>query len=78
MNKNIVAQEPRQNQYSPSHWRQLELFPLSRSGKPQIKSVPGASVKERDRYRVMLGDKILRDKLTLDEALRVVKRGGKP
>jgi hypothetical protein len=45
--------------------------------KPQIKSVPGVSIKERNRYRVMLADQILGDHLTLDEAIEVAGKGGK-
>lgn len=61
----------------PVNWRQLELFPLSgKPQKPQISSVPGTSVKQRNRYRVLLGEKVLGDRLTLNEALKVAKRGG--
>jgi hypothetical protein len=49
---------------------QSELFPR----KPQIVSVPGILPKERDRYRVVLGDRILGDRLDLDEALKLAKR----
>jgi hypothetical protein len=59
-------------------YRQLALplqVPFAKRQKPQITSVPGISVKVRDRYRLVLGDKILRDRLTLDEALAVAKRG---
>ena len=56
--------------------RQLELFPFaSQRGKPQISSIPGISPKKRDRYRVMVGDRVLGDRLTLDEALNLAKRG---
>lgn len=76
MHRDIVARKPQQNQYPPAHWRQLELFPLpQKRQKPQIVSVPGTSIRERDRYRVMVGDRILGDRLTLDEALNSVKRG---
>jgi hypothetical protein len=43
--------------------------------KPQIESIPGASVKEPHRYRVTLNGEILGDKLTSDEALKLA--GGK-
>ena len=43
--------------------------------KAQIASVPGISPKERDRYRVVMGDRILGDRLTLDEALKLAKGG---
>lgn len=63
--------------YGKSHhnpYQQLELFPLPKKRqKPQISSIPGVSPKERDRYRVMIGDRILGDKLTLDEALKLAK-----
>jgi hypothetical protein len=45
--------------------------------KPQIVSIPGISPKRRDRYRVMIGERILGDNLSLDEALILAKRGGK-
>lgn len=53
--------------------QQLELFPLlKKRQKPQISSVPGVSPKDPKRYRVKLGDEILGDKLTLDEALHLI------
>lgn len=58
-----------------------ELFPLPlKCQKPQISSVSGVSgvsPKVRNRYRVVLGDAILGDKLSLDEALQVARRGAK-
>jgi hypothetical protein len=61
---------------SPVGWRQLELFPLSgKHLKPQISSIPGISVTERRRYRVIAGERILGDRLTLEEALKLAKRG---
>ncbi len=45
--------------------------------KPQIQSVPGIPAKERHRYRITLDGKILATGLTSDEALEMVKRGGK-
>lgn len=58
---------------------QLELFPCAPSSrqKPQIVSTPGVSPKQRNRYRVVTGDRILGDRLTLDQALALVKKGGK-
>ncbi len=43
--------------------------------KPQISSIPGIPARERHRYRVTLNGKILGDKLTIDEALKLA--GGK-
>lgn len=43
--------------------------------KPQISSIPGTSPKQRDRYRVILGGEILGERLTLDQALALAKRG---
>jgi hypothetical protein len=43
--------------------------------KPQISSIPGISPRERDRYRVVMGDRILGDRLTLDEALKLAQGG---
>jgi hypothetical protein len=45
--------------------------------KPQIVSVPGISPKERDRYRLLFGDRILGNRLTLDEAIALVKGGAR-
>lgn len=56
--------------------QQLELFPLSgKRQKPQILSIPGASPKERNRYRVLLGEKVLGDRLTAQEAQRLANGG---
>jgi hypothetical protein len=43
------------------------------SPKPQITSIPGASPKQRERYRVALGDEILGDFLNLDAAIELAK-----
>ena len=52
------------------------MFPLSgKHLKPQISSIPGISVTERRRYRVIAGERILGDRLTLEEALKLAKRG---
>lgn len=59
---------------SPSNGRQLELFTTGDlHNKPQIFSIPGISPKQRDRYRVMAGNEILGDRLTLDEVLTLSK-----
>ncbi|MDP8966873.1 MAG: hypothetical protein M3O33_23375 [Cyanobacteriota bacterium] len=42
---------------------------------PQIATIPGVSPKEKPRYRVMLASEIWGDRLNLDEALNLVKRG---
>jgi hypothetical protein len=44
------------------------------SEKPQIVSIPGVPPKEQHRYRVTLGNQILGDRLTLDQALALAKR----
>jgi hypothetical protein len=59
----VASQKPAQ---------QANLF----SRKPQISSVPEISPRERNRYRVLLGDRILGDRLTIDEALKLAKGGG--
>jgi hypothetical protein len=48
---------------------------LFHRNRPQIVSIPGVSLKEQHRYRVMLGHEILGDQLTIDEAVKLVKRG---
>lgn len=76
MNNQIIAYSNPEYKPEGRSARQLELFPLPlKRQKPQITSVPGASIKERDRYRVSLGAVILGDKLTLDEAVKLAKRG---
>ena len=44
--------------------------------KPQIVSIPGISPKERNRYRVTLGGQVLGERLSIDEAVQMAKRGG--
>lgn len=44
-------------------------------GKPQIQSCPGVPMRQRARYRVVLGDEILGERLTIDQALALAKRG---
>jgi len=67
-----VTQKP------PVEGRQLELFTHTGDRhKPQISSIPGISPKQRDRYRVVLGDQVLGDRLTLDEAIALTKEGAK-
>ena len=82
----IVAQptsnkqsERRSQQKSP---QQLNLFAapdtkLQIKARPQISSAPGVSPKDPKRYGVKVGDKILGDRLTLDEGLALAKRGGR-
>lgn len=63
---------------SPAQGRQLEIFGQNLIvQRPQITSVPGVSVRERNRYRVMLGDTILGDFLTIEQAVTLAKRGAK-
>jgi hypothetical protein len=64
-----------------NHSHRLAL-PLASPQKPeifrqkaQIVSIPGISPKERDRYHVLFGDRILGERLTLDEALKLAKGG---
>ena len=56
---------------SPEQGRQLELFQNLISKKPQIESIPGASVKEKNRYRVVLSGEIVSDDLTIEQALEL-------
>jgi hypothetical protein len=62
-------------QNSPSKGRQLDLFiHQGNLHKPQILSIPGVFPKQRDRYRVVLGDRILGARLTLDEAIALANQ----
>jgi hypothetical protein len=55
--------------------KQLKLFNLTGNRqKPQIISIPGISTKERNRYRVTLGDRILGDQLAIDDALKLANQ----
>lgn len=53
--------------------QQAKLF----QHKPQISSIPGISPKQRDRYRVVFGDEVLGDRLSLDEAIKLAAGGAK-
>ena len=60
---------------STSH--QLELFTLAnKSQKPQISSIPGIPPREQHRYQVKLGNAVLGNFLTIDQALELAKQGG--
>jgi hypothetical protein len=52
------------------NWKQLELFPLQVK-KPQVSSIPGVSPKERRRYQVKIGDRIIASHLDIDDALAI-------
>jgi hypothetical protein len=45
--------------------------------KSQITSVPSTSANQRKRDRVVVGEQILGDKLTLDEAIKMAQGGGR-
>jgi hypothetical protein len=47
------------------------LHLLNKRQKPQVSSIPGVSVTERERYRVMIGDRIIATGLNIDDALEV-------
>lgn len=62
-----IAQNP------PVDWRQLEIFSQNLiSWKPQIASIPGISIREKNRYRIVIGDVILDDYLSLEQALELL------
>lgn len=63
------SQAPSSSVFQPKS-PQLQRFPK----KPQISSIPGIAPKERCRYRVTLGDQILGDFLTIDEAIALANR----
>jgi len=80
MNNNlslIMFSQLNRNSKNENHSHQLSLpLALGRSQeKPQISSIPGTHQRERHRYRVMLGDELLGDFLTVDQALTLVERG---
>lgn len=80
MNKKICSTIVPQVTTQTKHSQQLCLALESPGTKPeklQIASVPDVSPKERNRYRVTLGDRVLGDRLSVDEALELVKRGGR-
>jgi hypothetical protein len=51
------------------------LAALKKQQKPQISSIPGIPPKERNRYRVILGDRVLGNQLNLEQAVALAKRG---
>lgn len=59
---------------------QLSLFPeqgiFQKRQKPQISCIPGISPKEQNRYRVSLDNKILGDRLSLQQALKLAEDQG--
>jgi hypothetical protein len=66
-----IAQNP------PAPRRQLD-FLLTHQGnrhKPQVSSIPGIFPKEQHRYRVTLRSRILGDRLSLDDALKLAQGG---
>jgi hypothetical protein len=70
----IILSQLKKNCKNDNHSHQLALS-LELRQKPQISSIPGVSPKQRDRYRVVMGDRILGDRLTLDEALKLAQGG---
>lgn len=75
MTDKIVAYPSENCNANQKQYQQLSLL-LYRPHKPQIVSVPGLSHKERDRYRVVIGEEILGDRLTIEGAIELVKQGG--
>jgi hypothetical protein len=67
----IIIPQSNRNSKNDNHSHQLSLpLALDRNQqKPQISSIPGISPKQRDRYRVTVENRILGDRLTLDEAI---------
>lgn len=56
----------------PKNSQQLSLFPLPQNSQtPQISSIPGVSAKEKRRYQVTIGDRVIASNLTSDEALAI-------
>jgi hypothetical protein len=77
----IILSQSQENSKNDNHSHQLTL-PLAFPQKPeifrqkaQITSSPGVLQKQRDRYRVLMGDRILGDRLSLDKALQLAQGG---
>jgi hypothetical protein len=49
-------------------------FTPTKRHKAQIVSIPGVSPKERNRYRVIFGDEILGDQLTIAQAIALANQ----
>jgi hypothetical protein len=71
----IILSQSQENSKNDNHSQQLTL-PLASPQKPeifrkkaQITSSPGVLPKQRDRYRVIVGTRVLGDFLNIDEAL---------
>jgi hypothetical protein len=69
----IIFSQLREDLHPPE--QVVSFLASQKQQKPQISSIPGIPPKERNRYRVMLGDEILGNRLTLDEALKLAKGG---
>jgi hypothetical protein len=52
-----------------------EVLLFKKRRKPQISCIPGISLTSQRKYQVKVGDRILGDKLTLQEALELAKGG---
>ena len=50
------------------------VIPLKKRQKPQISGIPGISPKDRHRYRVIIGNEILGDRLNVDEAIALANQ----
>jgi hypothetical protein len=57
--------------------QQPQKITFQKRQKPQIVSIPGIPPREPNRYRVILGEQILGERLALDEALALAKRGNR-
>jgi hypothetical protein len=71
----LILAQLNSNSKNDNHYHCL-ILPLAldrKSQKPQISTTPGISQKERDRYRLVLGDRILGDFLSIEEALALAK-----
>jgi hypothetical protein len=74
MNSFVIFPQLKKDCKNDNHSHQLALS-LELRQKPQISSIPGVSPKQRDRYRVVLGDRILGDRLSIDQAIALAKGG---
>jgi hypothetical protein len=72
----IIFSQSNKNNNNNNHSHQLPLpLALDRNQqKFQISSIPGIPPKQRDRYRLLLGNQVLGDRLTLDEAIALANQ----
>lgn len=71
----ILGKSAEASACSVSHPKAPQLQSFAKKQKPQISIIPGISPRERNRYRVLLGDQVLGNQLNIDQAIALAKGG---